>query len=65
MPLSPPTSCSERTIPHDLFTPLLIGSISVAGVLCLVLILLFYKYMQVRQSCLCVGCYGGARVVTP
>ncbi|XP_075895407.1 mast/stem cell growth factor receptor kita [Nelusetta ayraudi] len=39
-------SISERTIPHDLFTPLLIGSISVASVLCLVLILLFYKYMQ-------------------
>lgn len=39
-------SISERTIPHGLFTPLLIGSISVAGVLCLVLILLFYKYMQ-------------------
>ncbi|XP_068581473.1 mast/stem cell growth factor receptor kita isoform X2 [Cebidichthys violaceus] len=39
-------SISERTVPHDLFTPLLIGSVSAAGVLCLVLILLFYKYMQ-------------------
>ncbi|KAF3691194.1 Mast/stem cell growth factor receptor Kit [Channa argus] len=39
-------SISERTVQHDLFTPLLIGSVSVAGILCLVLIMLFYKYMQ-------------------
>lgn len=39
-------SISERTVPHDLFTPLLIGSVSAACVLCLVLIMLFYKYMQ-------------------
>ncbi|KAM9385978.1 mast/stem cell growth factor receptor kita isoform 2-T2 [Pholidichthys leucotaenia] len=39
-------SINEKRIPHDLFTPLLIGSISVAGILCLILILLFYKYMQ-------------------
>lgn len=39
-------SISERTVPHDLFTPLLIGSISAAAILCLVLIMLFYKYMQ-------------------
>ncbi|KAM6938048.1 mast/stem cell growth factor receptor kita [Lycodopsis pacificus] len=39
-------SISERTVAHDLFTPLLIGSVSAAGVLCLVLIMLFYKYMQ-------------------
>ncbi|XP_005814252.1 mast/stem cell growth factor receptor Kit isoform X2 [Xiphophorus maculatus] len=31
---------------HDLFTPLLIGFISAAGVLCLIVILLLYKYMQ-------------------
>lgn len=31
---------------HDLFTPLLIGFISAAGILCLIVILLFYKYMQ-------------------
>uniref|UniRef100_A0A8C9ZB83 receptor protein-tyrosine kinase n=1 Tax=Sander lucioperca TaxID=283035 RepID=A0A8C9ZB83_SANLU len=37
---------SERTVPHDLFTPLLIGSVSAACILCLVLIMLFYKYMQ-------------------
>uniref|UniRef100_A0A671YFH2 receptor protein-tyrosine kinase n=1 Tax=Sparus aurata TaxID=8175 RepID=A0A671YFH2_SPAAU len=36
----------QRTVPHDLFTPLLIGSVSAAGILCLVLIMLFYKYMQ-------------------
>nr|XP_046247950.1 mast/stem cell growth factor receptor kita isoform X2 [Scatophagus argus] len=39
-------SISERTVQHDLFTPLLIGSVSGAGILCLVLIMLFYKYMQ-------------------
>ncbi|XP_019936565.2 mast/stem cell growth factor receptor kita isoform X1 [Paralichthys olivaceus] len=39
-------SISERTVPHDLFTPLLIGSVSAAGILCLVLVMLFYKYMQ-------------------
>uniref|UniRef100_A0A8D3DJZ7 Mast/stem cell growth factor receptor Kit n=1 Tax=Scophthalmus maximus TaxID=52904 RepID=A0A8D3DJZ7_SCOMX len=39
-------SISERTVPHGLFTPLLIGSVSAAGILCLVLIMLFYKYMQ-------------------
>ncbi|XP_008305408.1 mast/stem cell growth factor receptor kita isoform X2 [Cynoglossus semilaevis] len=39
-------SISERTVPHDLFTPLLIGSVSAAGILCLILIILFYKYMQ-------------------
>ncbi|XP_020499429.2 mast/stem cell growth factor receptor kita isoform X2 [Labrus bergylta] len=39
-------SISERTVPHDLFTPLLIGSVSAACILCLVLIMLFYKYMQ-------------------
>ncbi|CAK6956106.1 mast/stem cell growth factor receptor kita [Scomber scombrus] len=39
-------SISERTVPHDLFTPLLIGSVSAAAILCLVLIMLLYKYMQ-------------------
>ncbi|KAG7514479.1 mast/stem cell growth factor receptor Kit isoform X1 [Solea senegalensis] len=39
-------SISERTVPHDLFTPLLIGSISAASTLCLILVILFYKYMQ-------------------
>uniref|UniRef100_A0A4W6CJM3 receptor protein-tyrosine kinase n=1 Tax=Lates calcarifer TaxID=8187 RepID=A0A4W6CJM3_LATCA len=39
-------SISERIVPHDLFTPLLIGSVTAAGILCLVLIMLFYKYMQ-------------------
>ncbi|KAF3835123.1 hypothetical protein F7725_027681 [Dissostichus mawsoni] len=44
-------SISERTVTHDLFTPLLIGSVSAAGILCLVLIILFYKYMQLRPDC--------------
>uniref|UniRef100_A0A669DD32 receptor protein-tyrosine kinase n=1 Tax=Oreochromis niloticus TaxID=8128 RepID=A0A669DD32_ORENI len=39
-------SISEKRVPHGLFTPLLIGSISAAGILCLILIMLFYKYMQ-------------------
>ncbi|XP_003973982.2 mast/stem cell growth factor receptor Kit isoform X1 [Takifugu rubripes] len=39
-------SISERTISHDLFSPLLIGSVSAACILCLILIVLFYKYMQ-------------------
>ncbi|XP_061634329.1 mast/stem cell growth factor receptor kita isoform X2 [Phyllopteryx taeniolatus] len=39
-------SISERNVPHNLFTPLLIGSVSAASVLCLVLIMLFYKYLQ-------------------
>ncbi|KAM9848389.1 mast/stem cell growth factor receptor kita [Aulostomus maculatus] len=39
-------SISERSVPHDLFTPLLIGSVSAAAILCLVLIILFYKYVQ-------------------
>ncbi|XP_063057403.1 mast/stem cell growth factor receptor kita isoform X2 [Engraulis encrasicolus] len=39
-------SISERTVPHELFTPLLIGLVSSAAGLCLILIVLFYKYMQ-------------------
>ncbi|XP_062411741.1 mast/stem cell growth factor receptor kita [Sardina pilchardus] len=37
---------SERTVPHELFTPLLIGLVSSAAVLSFILIVLFYKYMQ-------------------
>ncbi|KAK5618270.1 hypothetical protein CRENBAI_020220 [Crenichthys baileyi] len=39
-------SISEKGVMHDLFTPLLIGFISAAGILCLIVIMLFYKYMQ-------------------
>uniref|UniRef100_A0A674NV80 receptor protein-tyrosine kinase n=1 Tax=Takifugu rubripes TaxID=31033 RepID=A0A674NV80_TAKRU len=39
-------SISGKTISHDLFSPLLIGSVSAACILCLILIVLFYKYMQ-------------------
>uniref|UniRef100_A0A8C6M5M8 Mast/stem cell growth factor receptor Kit n=1 Tax=Nothobranchius furzeri TaxID=105023 RepID=A0A8C6M5M8_NOTFU len=39
-------SINEREVPHDLFTPLLIGSVAAACLLCLILIVLFYKYMQ-------------------
>uniref|UniRef100_A0A8C5AZB0 receptor protein-tyrosine kinase n=1 Tax=Gadus morhua TaxID=8049 RepID=A0A8C5AZB0_GADMO len=35
-----------RRVTHALFTPLLIGSVSAATVLCLVLVVLFYKYLQ-------------------
>ncbi|XP_051930028.1 mast/stem cell growth factor receptor kita isoform X2 [Hippocampus zosterae] len=39
-------SISERTVPHGLFTPLLIGLVAAASVLCVVLVTLFYKYLQ-------------------
>ncbi|KAL1022593.1 hypothetical protein UPYG_G00029670 [Umbra pygmaea] len=39
-------SISERTVPHELFTPLLIGFVSAASLLCFILIVLFYKYLQ-------------------
>ncbi|KAK7889607.1 hypothetical protein WMY93_025167 [Mugilogobius chulae] len=39
-------SISEKTVPHGLFTPLLIGTASAAAVLCLILITLFYKYLK-------------------
>uniref|UniRef100_A0A8C7NNS3 receptor protein-tyrosine kinase n=1 Tax=Oncorhynchus mykiss TaxID=8022 RepID=A0A8C7NNS3_ONCMY len=39
-------SISERTVPHELFTPLLIGFVSAAALLCVILIVLFYKYLQ-------------------
>ncbi|KAM4548699.1 mast/stem cell growth factor receptor kita isoform 1-T1 [Odontesthes bonariensis] len=39
-------SINEKRVPHDLFAPLLIGSVSAAGILCLILIMLFYKYIQ-------------------
>ncbi|KAM9831644.1 mast/stem cell growth factor receptor kita [Neosynchiropus ocellatus] len=39
-------SISEKTVPHDLFTPLLIGTVSATCVLCLILFILFYKYLQ-------------------
>ncbi|KAA0708702.1 Mast/stem cell growth factor receptor kita [Triplophysa tibetana] len=39
-------SISESSIPHELFTPLLIGFIAAAVILLLILIVLSYKYMQ-------------------
>uniref|UniRef100_A0A8C8GZZ6 receptor protein-tyrosine kinase n=1 Tax=Oncorhynchus tshawytscha TaxID=74940 RepID=A0A8C8GZZ6_ONCTS len=36
----------KRTVPHELFTPLLIGFVSAAALLCVILIVLFYKYLQ-------------------
>ncbi|KAF6733109.1 Mast/stem cell growth factor receptor Kit [Oryzias melastigma] len=39
-------SINERSTPHELFTPLLICTVSAASILCLILIVLFYKYMQ-------------------
>ncbi|XP_071010511.1 mast/stem cell growth factor receptor Kit-like isoform X3 [Oncorhynchus clarkii lewisi] len=39
-------SISERTVPHELFTPLLIGIVSASALLILILIVLFYKYLQ-------------------
>uniref|UniRef100_A0A3P9HND6 receptor protein-tyrosine kinase n=1 Tax=Oryzias latipes TaxID=8090 RepID=A0A3P9HND6_ORYLA len=37
---------ADRSTSHELFTPVLICTVSTAGILCLVLIVLFYKYMQ-------------------
>ncbi|XP_073709264.1 mast/stem cell growth factor receptor kita isoform X1 [Garra rufa] len=39
-------SISESTVPHELFTPLLIGFVAAAVILVLILIVLTYKYMQ-------------------
>ncbi|GAA6083517.1 mast/stem cell growth factor receptor kita isoform X2, partial [Tachysurus ichikawai] len=39
-------SINERSVPHELFTPLLIGFIAAAAILCLILFFLTYKYMQ-------------------
>ncbi|XP_065113226.1 mast/stem cell growth factor receptor kita isoform X2 [Paramisgurnus dabryanus] len=39
-------SISESTVPHELFTPLLIGFVAAAVILLLILIVLSYKYMQ-------------------
>ncbi|KAJ8397523.1 hypothetical protein AAFF_G00437990 [Aldrovandia affinis] len=39
-------SIGERTVPHQLFRPLLIGFVSAAAVLAVILVLLFYKYLQ-------------------
>lgn len=39
-------SISERTVPHLLSTPLLIGTGSAAAVLCVLLIVLFIKYLK-------------------
>ncbi|XP_019717685.1 KIT proto-oncogene, receptor tyrosine kinase b [Hippocampus comes] len=39
-------SISERLIPHKLFTPLLTGMVATGAFLCLILVVLLYKYMQ-------------------
>ncbi|KAL1023908.1 hypothetical protein UPYG_G00048800 [Umbra pygmaea] len=39
-------SISERTVPHQLFTPLLSGVVSTAVVLSVILMVLLYKYLQ-------------------
>ncbi|KAL4635446.1 mast/stem cell growth factor receptor Kit isoform X1 [Arapaima gigas] len=39
-------SISERTVQHHLFTPLLTGFVTAAALLCIILLLLFYKYLQ-------------------
>lgn len=40
---------TESTVPHELFTPLLIGFVAAAVILLLILIVLSYKYMQVNS----------------
>uniref|UniRef100_A0AAY4AGS0 receptor protein-tyrosine kinase n=1 Tax=Denticeps clupeoides TaxID=299321 RepID=A0AAY4AGS0_9TELE len=39
-------SISERTVPHRLFTPLLMGVVSAAALLSFILVVLLYKYAQ-------------------
>ncbi|XP_077575532.1 KIT proto-oncogene, receptor tyrosine kinase b [Stigmatopora nigra] len=39
-------SISERLVPHELFTPLLIGMVATGAFLSLFLVVLLYKYMQ-------------------
>ncbi|KAM3864763.1 KIT proto-oncogene, receptor tyrosine kinase b [Diretmus argenteus] len=39
-------SISERTVPHELFTPLLIGILATGVLLSLILVVLLYKYLQ-------------------
>ncbi|XP_077381119.1 KIT proto-oncogene, receptor tyrosine kinase b isoform X1 [Festucalex cinctus] len=39
-------SISERLVPHKLFTPLLTGMVATGAFLCLILVVLLYKYMQ-------------------
>ncbi|KAM9856489.1 KIT proto-oncogene, receptor tyrosine kinase b [Aulostomus maculatus] len=39
-------SISERIVPHELFTPLLMGMVATGVLLSLILVVLLYKYMQ-------------------
>lgn len=41
---------SERLVPHKLFTPLLSGMVATGILLTLILMVLLYKYMQVRKK---------------
>lgn len=41
---------SERIVPHKLFTPLLTGMVATGVLLTLILMVLLYKYMQVRKK---------------
>jgi len=40
---------SERSVPHELFTPLLTGMVATGVMLSLILVVLLYKYVQVRR----------------
>lgn len=40
---------TERIVTHKLFTPLLTGMVTTGVFLILILVVLFYKYMQVSQ----------------
>lgn len=40
----------ERLVPHKLFTPVLSGMVATGIILTLVLMVLLYKYMQVRKK---------------
>lgn len=40
----------ERLVPHKLFTPLLSGMVATGTLLTLILMVLLYKYVQVRKK---------------
>lgn len=41
---------TERIVPHKLFTPLLTGMLATGVFLSVILVVLVYKYMQVRAK---------------
>jgi hypothetical protein len=51
------SSISEQIHPHTLFTPLLIGFVITAGMMCIIVMILTYKYLQVTIDLFLPQCY--------